>query len=201
MNILPLSDDEKLILLRLARQTIELAANGQSIPTCDLQAYTPTLREDGASFVTLTEFGNLRGCIGALEAYQPLVQDVCEHAAAAALDDYRFPQVRPDEVRNLEIEISRLTAPKPLAYQDGADLLEKLIPGKDGVILKDGIRRATFLPQVWEKIPSKESFLAQLCMKMGAPADLWRRKHLDVLIYTVEEFSEAHSPANKKTGG
>jgi uncharacterized protein len=201
MTTNPLTDDEKLILLRLARQTIEEAVKGQPIPACDPKKYSQSLQDDGASFVTLTEFGDLRGCIGALEAYQPLVQDVCEHAAASALQDYRFPQVRPDEVDHLEIEISRLTAPKALEYKDSSDLLEKLRPGEDGVIIRDGMRRATFLPQVWEKIPTKEGFLSQLCMKMGAPSDLWRHKHLAVLIYTVEEFSEAHYLNNKKAGG
>jgi len=177
-------------LLTLARQSIEAAVNHRLPLKLDLSQYSPALCEKGASFVTLTEYDELRGCIGALEAYQPLVQDVCEHAVAAALEDFRFPPVQPEEVASLHIEISRLTAPEPLVYQSPSELLEKLRVGVDGVVLRDGIRRATFLPQVWEKIPEKEEFLAHLCQKMGAPSDYWCRKMLQVFIYQVEEFQE-----------
>lgn len=189
-TIQPLTNSEKSILLKLARQSIELAVNNRRLPKLNLAEYSPALRENGASFVTLTEDGDLRGCIGALEPYQPLVQDVCEHAAAAATEDYRFLPVTPDEVSKLKIEISRLTPPQPLAYSDPAELLTLLRPNIDGVVLRDGIRRATFLPQVWEKIPDPATFLAHLCQKMGAPGNLWQRKQLDVLTYQVEEFHE-----------
>jgi uncharacterized protein len=185
-----LSQEEKKILLELARLSIDHATAGDPLPEIDLDKYTGRLRADGASFVTLTEYGQLRGCIGALEAYQPLVQDVCEHASAAALEDYRFPRVQHAEMPFLHIEISVLTHPQPLDYDDPADLIGKLRPGVDGVILKDGFRRATFLPQVWDKIDTPQSFLSQLCMKMGATAGLWKQKHLDVLTYQVEEFQE-----------
>ena len=134
--------------------------------------------------------GDLRGCIGALEAYQPLAEDVREHAVAAALNDYRFPPVQVAELNGISLEVSRLTAPVPLEYTSPEDLVAKLRPGVDGVILRDGGRRATFLPQVWEKLPDAENFLANLCHKMGASPDLWRRKHLEVLTYQVEEFHE-----------
>jgi AmmeMemoRadiSam system protein A len=138
----------------------------------------------------LTVHGQLRGCIGALESYQPLAQDVREHAAAAALEDPRFPPVSERELNGIEIEVSRLTRPNPLDYKDAEDLLSKLQPHVDGVVLRDTFRRATFLPQVWEKIPDPAEFLNNLCYKMGASPDLWRRKHLDVLTYQVEEFRE-----------
>jgi AmmeMemoRadiSam system protein A len=134
--------------------------------------------------------GNLRGCIGALEPYQSLAEDVREHAVAAALQDYRFPPVQASELAGIEIEVSRLTAPVPLEYKDAGDLPSKLRPGVDGVILRDGFRRATFLPQVWEKIPDPDEFLANLCYKMGAAPDTWRKKKLEVLVYQVEEFHE-----------
>jgi uncharacterized protein len=190
MTDLPLTPDEKMLLLKLARQSIELAVNRVPLPVLKLTDYSPTLQAEGAAFVTLTEEGELRGCIGALEPYQPLVQDVCEHAAAAALEDYRFPQVRPGEVSVLKIEISRLTRPVPLPYSRPEDLPGQLNPGVDGVVLQDGPRRATFLPQVWEKVASPTEFLGHLCMKMGAPANLWQRKVLQVSIYHVEEFEE-----------
>jgi uncharacterized protein len=186
-----LTAQEKTLLLKIARQSMEAAVNQLPLPPIDKQDLSHTLVSRGASFVTLTVRGNLRGCIGALEAYQPLVDDVQEHAVAAALEDYRFPPVQSSELAKIHIEISHLTAPVPLAYEDAQDLLAKLNPGSDGVILRDGRNRATFLPQVWEKVPDPEDFLSQLCMKMGEPPNTWRRKHLDVSIYHVEEFHEA----------
>jgi hypothetical protein len=186
----PLTEDEKRILLKLARQSIELAAAHHHLPTLMLSEYSAPLQQKGASFVTLTENGELRGCIGALEPYQPLVQDVCEHAAAAAMDDYRFTPVNPREVSSISIEISRLTIPQPVEYQQPTELLACLKPGIDGVILRDGAHRATFLPQVWEKLPAPAAFLSHLCQKMGAPSDLWRHKVLHVFTYQVEEFEE-----------
>ena len=91
---------------------------------------------------------------------------------------------------DIEIEISYLTHPEVLPYEKPSDLLELIRPNIDGVVIRDGRRRATFLPQVWEKIPNAEEFLEQLCTKMGSPPDLWRRKKLDILIYQVEEFHE-----------
>jgi hypothetical protein len=186
-----LSQIEKDQLLRLARQAIWAAVNRQEKPEIDQSAVSPRLFEPGASFVTLTDpDGELRGCIGTLEAFQPLVEDVCDHAVAAALEDYRFPQVRPSEVEQLHIEISRLTRPQPLDYAEPADLPGLLRPGIDGVILRDGMQRATFLPQVWEKVRDAEDFLSHLCQKMGASPNLWRRKKLQVQVYQVEEFQE-----------
>ena len=185
-----LTPQEKQTLLRLARQALEFRVRGKPIPSLDKTSLTPALLAEGASFVTLTVKGNLRGCIGALEPYQALVEDVREHAVAAALEDYRFPTVQENELAGIEIEVSRLTMPVPLNYNDADDLLGKLRPGVDGVILRDGFRRATFLPQVWEKIPDPAGFLANLCYKMGAAPDTWKHKHLEVLIYQVEEFHE-----------
>ncbi len=125
-----------------------------------------------------------------MEAYQPLVEDVREHAAGAALQDYRFPPLEPGELDWLEIEISRLTSPQPLPYNTSDELVKKLRPGIDGVILRDGLHRATFLPQVWEKLPDPAVFLDHLCAKMGASSNLWRYKPLQVYIYQVEEFHE-----------
>ena len=185
-----LTPEEKQTLLRLARQALEAGVRGGPMPRLDEASLTPALCAEGASFVTLTVGGNLRGCIGALEPYQPLAEDVREHAVAAALEDYRFPTVQESELADIEIEVSRLTVPVPLEYTDADDLLAKLHPGMDGVILRDAFRRVIFLPQVWEKIPDPAEFLANLCYKLGAAPDTWRRKHLEVLIYQVEEFHE-----------
>jgi AmmeMemoRadiSam system protein A len=140
--------------------------------------------------VTLTVRGELRGCIGTLEPYQPLADDVREHAIAAALQDPRFPPVGPNELNGINIEVSRLSMAYPLEYSTAEDLIQKLRPHIDGVILRDGMRRATFLPQVWEKIPDPALFMNNLCYKMGAVPDAWKRKHLEVLTYQVEEFHE-----------
>jgi AmmeMemoRadiSam system protein A len=187
-----LTDFEKQTLLRLAREALRFACGvrGQKLPPLDKASLTPNLLEQGASFVTLTVHGELRGCIGALEAYQPLVDDVREHAVAAALEDPRFRPVGEDELDRISIEVSRLTPPRPLEYSDSQDLLAKLRPHVDGVILRSDFRRATFLPQVWEKLPNPEEFLDHLCAKMGARSNLWRTTKLQVYIYQVEEFRE-----------
>lgn len=185
-----LTSEEKDLLLRFARHALESGVRGKKLETLELDSLSPRLQAPGASFVTLTERGNLRGCIGALEPYQPLAEDVREHAIAAALQDYRFPRVTPDELPKIEIEVSRLTVPVPLPYETSEELLAKLRPNIDGVLLRDGSRRATFLPQVWEKIPDPAEFLDNLCYKMGVPSNLWRQKHLEVFIYQVEEFHE-----------
>lgn len=185
-----LTQAEKSLLLELAREALVCAVRGESFPPLDYEALSPALRENGASFVTLTKHGDLRGCIGTLEARQPLVEDVREHAAEAGLDDYRFPPVTQNELPDIHIEISRLTKPQTLEYSDSNDLLRKLRPGIDGVVLRDKFRRATFLPQVWEHLPEPEDFLDQLCLKMGAERHTWRSNRLSVETYQVEEFHE-----------
>ena len=192
-----LTFEEQQTLLRLGRAAMERAVRGEKLAPLDestLAPLSPHLREDGASFITLTVRGQLRGCIGGLEARQSLAEDVRQHAVAAALEDPRFPPVTQDELNGIQIEVSRLTRPHPLEYKDAQDLLSKLRPHVDGVILRDGIyHRGTFLPQVWEKIPDPAEFLNNLCYKMGVSKNLWRNKHLDVLTYQVEEF---HEPQN-----
>jgi AmmeMemoRadiSam system protein A len=183
--------EEQKILLRLAREAMERAVRCEELPGLELSTLPAALREAGSSFITLTAHGQLRGCIGSLEAHQSLVEDVRAHAMAAALRDPRFPPVREEELNAIQIEISRLTCPVPLEYRDAPDLLSKLRPHVDGVILREGShRRATFLPQVWEKIPDPEEFLRNLCHKMGMEPDIWRRGHFEVLVYQVEEFHE-----------
>lgn len=186
-----LTESEKSFLLRLARETIFHAVNQLPLPRINDDELTLTLREVGASFVTLTIEGELRGCIGSLEAHRSLAGDVQAHAVDAALQDYRFPPLSVGELPLTKIEISRLTPPRRITYNDPTQLPDLLTPGVDGVILADGVRRATFLPQVWAQLPEKSEFLSHLCAKMGSSHDLWRRKVLDVSLYQVEEFEEA----------
>lgn len=190
MTLDQLSVEEKKTLLQLARQALEAGVLGEKLLQLDLQLMSPRLQEHGATFVTLTIDGKLRGCIGALEAYQPLAEDVREHAIAAGLQDFRFPNVEPQELALIQIEVSRLIPPMSLDYDTPENLLYALRPGIDGVLICDGPRRATFLPQVWKKLPDPAEFLDNLCYKMGAEVDLWRKKHLDVSVYQVEEFHE-----------
>ena len=183
--------EEQQTLLRLARDAMERGVRGEKLVPIDESTLSPHLREQGTSFVTLMLGGQLRGCIGGLEARKSLAEDVRQHAVAAALEDPRFHPVNEHELNWIQIEVSRLTRPHPLEYKDVEDLLSKLRPHVDGVILRDGIHhRGTFLPQVWEKIPDPAEFLNNLCYKMGVSKNLWRNKHLDVLTYQVEEFHE-----------
>lgn len=183
-----LTAEEKEILIGIARESIQSAILKEKFAPMDLDNMSVRLRELGVVFVTLTHHNQLRGCIGALEPYQPLAEDVREHAVAAATNDFRFIPIQPEELQDLTIEISCLTIPMPVEYETPSELVELFRLNKEGVVLKDGYRRATFLPQVWEKIHNPAEFLSQLCQKMGAPPDLWMRKHLDVFTYQVEEF-------------
>ncbi len=185
-----LSPEEREYLLNLARDSITYAAKDQDLPAVDLEAVSPNLRRDGASFVTLNKYGRLRGCIGSLEARRPLVIDVQRNAVDAALRDPRFPPVRPDEVDDLSIEISVLGLPEPVDYDDAESLFDKLRPGVDGVVIERGWHRATFLPQVWEKLPDERQFLERLCLKAGLRPDAYRDGDLVVLTYQVEKFKE-----------
>jgi len=186
-----LSDSDRSTLLTIAREAITAAANHQAPPLIDLGSLAPTLSEERATFVTLSLHGDLRGCIGGLYPVMPLALDAQQHALNAALEDPRFPPVSLSELPGLHIEISVLTVPEPLAHTSPEDLLVKLRPGIDGVILKSGWwHKATFLPQVWEKVPDPVTFLEMLSEKAGASANLWREPGTEVYVYQVEVFEE-----------
>ena len=178
------------IILKIARQAIENHLNGEAKPHINLDDYPSSLTNKGACFVTLTIHGVLRGCIGSIEASQPLIMDVQDRAVGAAFKDPRFPELKLNEYPDLKIEVSRLTPPQRLVYSTPDDLVNKLRPGIDGVILRQNFRRATFLPQVWEGLPDPEQFLGRLCMKMGLDPTAWRDHQLDVEIYQAEKFIE-----------
>jgi len=143
----------------------------------------------GAAFVTLTQAGQLRGCIGSLVAHRALRDDVASNARAAAFDDPRFMPLQADELARTRIEVSVLSAPVPMPFTSRQDALAQLRPGVDGVILSAGRRRATFLPQVWDELPDQEDFIQHLFRKAGLPANYWGD---DVAIsrYTVTAFIE-----------
>ncbi len=182
--------DEKKFLLDLARQTVkEVVATGK-LPEVNQAGLSSRLTEPKGCFVTLTEHGQLRGCIGHILPQAPLYQAVLDTARSAALHDTRFLPVRPEEIKDLEIEVSVLTVPQPLTFSSWQDLLSKLQPHRDGVILKIGLRMATYLPQVWEQIPDKEAFMTSLAQKAGCQGDAWKTQPAEVLIYHVEAFKE-----------
>jgi AmmeMemoRadiSam system protein A len=188
------SPDERRWLLRLARQTLAGATAGDPDPEPAPAWLTPSLLQPRACFVTLTQGGSLRGCIGHLVPKDPLWKAVIENARCAAFHDPRFPPVSASELGQIEIEISVLTEPQPLAFGSPEDLLAKLQPGRDGVVLESGWQRATFLPQVWEELPDKLLFLGRLCLKGGWDEHAWREPGLKVSLYQVEAFHEAELP-------
>ena len=149
----------------------------------------PWLFADGAVFVTLRLDGALRGCVGSLKASRPLIEDVRENAVAAATRDMRFPPLSPQELDAVEIEVTELSEPRPLRFTGEADALAQLRPGVDGVVLRWGERRATFLPQVWESLPEPAEFLAQLKRKAGLPPDFWD-DGIELARYQVRKWDE-----------
>lgn len=179
-------------LIRLARETIEqqLGLRGSAPIKAELLA-DPVLQARQGVFVTLHKHGQLRGCIGSLTGTESIVDGVRRHAVNAAFHDHRFSPVTADQMRDLTIDISVLTEPEPLIYEDCADLVAKLRPGTDGVILRDSAwASATFLPQVWEQLPTAELFLCHLCRKAGLPDTAWQKKHLAIQTYQVQYFKE-----------
>lgn len=158
----------------------------------DAHLVTPLheLTQPGATFVTLTQHGQLRGCIGSLEPFRALSDDVAENAVAAAFRDPRFPRLNTTELARTRIEVSLLETAKAIDFTDEAEAIACLRPGIDGLILTHGNRRATFLPQVWESLPDPSQFMAQLKLKAGLPADFWDDEMV-LLRYGVQKWKEA----------
>lgn len=154
------------------------------------QLQRPVFAATGGVFVTLSLDGHLRGCIGTLTSRESLVRNVHENALNAAFRDPRFPPLTRDEFNHTTIEISVLSPPQPLTYSDADDLLSRIQPGIDGLIVRKGGASATFLPQVWKQLPRRQDFLAHLCLKAGLPAKAWREGHLSVETYRVQSFAE-----------
>jgi AmmeMemoRadiSam system protein A len=176
-----LTDDQRQSLLRVAREAVAAATTGEPYaPTTD----DPTLRRPGPAFVTLRKHGQLRGCIGSVEPKEPLIENVANMARAAALEDFRFESIRPDEVPDLTLEISILTPPVRVT-----DVTEIEV-GVHGLIMQKGTRRGLLLPQVatewgWDR----EQFLDQTCLKAGLPPEAWRRG-AEIYTFSAEVFGE-----------
>jgi AmmeMemoRadiSam system protein A len=182
--------EERQRLLALARSSLTEVVTKGRLPAAATNGYSAKFIQPKGCFVTLTKHGELRGCIGHILPQEALYRAVMDNAHSAALRDPRFPPVQPDELDKIEVEVSVLTEPQPLAFSSPEDLLAKLRPHKDGVVLKIGGSGATFLPQVWEQLPDKTEFLEHLARKAGCPASAWRNPGTLVYTYQVEAFSE-----------
>ncbi len=192
---LELSGGDRTALLHVARQSIAYGLEYRRPLPVDVQDYAPALRPMRATFVTLHRGMELRGCIGTLEAIHPLVVDVAHHAYSAAFEDPRFPPLTPPELdERLHIHISILSPAESLPCRSEEDLLEKLRPGLDGLILEDSAGlarpRATFLPSVWETLPDRREFLRHLKRKAGLRDDYWSDT-LRFCRYTAESLADS----------
>ncbi len=186
-----LTQEQGIALTRLARQTIASAFEGKEVASelpPELQA--PELQEERGTFVTLTKHGMLRGCIGNILPNGSIIESVKRNALNAAFRDFRFPPLTHDELPDIHIEVSILTLPKRVEYLSADDLIQKLQPSVHGVIIKEGMASATFLPQVWEQLPSPEEFLTRLCLKAGLPGNEWKTGRIEVETYEVQYFDE-----------
>lgn len=185
-----LTEDEGKYLLSVARKTIAQRLSGQKDPEPSDADPSAKFLEQRGTFVTLTTGGNLRGCIGHIIPQESLIEGIRVNSINAAFKDPRFPALTKEEWERVKVEISILTDPKPLSYSDADDLLKKLRPEIDGVIIRQGYHQSTFLPQVWEQLPGKEDFLSHLCQKAGLGADAWKKGDLEVSTYQVQAFEE-----------
>jgi hypothetical protein len=174
------------ILLRIARESL-----GEALGTGMAADYRESwLQEPGACFVTLTLWGELRGCVGSVRAYRPLFDDVWLNARASAFHDTRFAPVERDELSEIAIEVSLLSQPEPLAsFAREEEAVAALRPGVDGVILESGLHRGTFLPQVWEQLPDPTEFLAHLKRKAGLSPGYWS-PDVELQRYSVMKWAE-----------
>jgi len=182
-----ISQEDQQTLLQVARHSIAYTLEHGDQIQLNVEDYPEALRQPRATFVTLHLNGELRGCIGTLEAHQPLVLDVAQNAYSAAFSDPRFMPVIATEAEQLEIHISILNPAQEMHFSSQRDLIGQLRPGVDGLILQEGPRRGTFLPSVWEQLPRPEEFLAHLKLKAGLPPDYWSPE-LRVWRYTTTSF-------------
>lgn len=181
------SEPQRATLLDCAWQSIRHGLSHGKALAVSTADFEPALTRPGASFVTLHAQAELRGCIGSLEAYRPLIEDVSDHAFAAAFRDPRFAPLRENELDGISLDISVLGTPERLHFSSEQDLLHQLRPGQDGLILQDGDFRGTFLPAVWESLSEPEQFLQHLKLKAGLPAGHWSDT-LQVWRYSTECF-------------
>lgn len=185
MEQLELSEEEKEELLTVAYRSISHGLRNKEPLAVDLSDHSERLGLQRASFVTLRIEEKLRGCIGVVAAFRPLVVDVAENAYAAAFRDSRFSELTDAEFDHIDAHISILSAPQPLACRNQADLVSQLQVGVHGLILEDGDKMASFLPSMWEELPDPEEFVLHLKKKGGMKPNQWS-KNMKVQVYTTE---------------
>jgi AmmeMemoRadiSam system protein A len=190
-----LTEQQGQALVRLARQQIERHLGIEPVqPVTAEELGQPAFGQKRGVFVTLHKRNDLRGCIGSLAAMEPIVDGIRRNALNAAFHDHRFQPLTAAELEALHVEISVLTEPRPLPFDDADQLLRLLRPGIDGVILNGpGGASATFLPQVWQQLPAPEQFLGHLCRKAGLAEGAWRSGRLHISTYQVQSFEEPRS--------
>jgi AmmeMemoRadiSam system protein A len=193
---MPYTEQQQQHLLRIARDSIYSGLEHGKATIIDTTSIPDALKEQRATFVTLHKQAQLRGCIGTIMATAPLAQHTAENAYAAAFRDHRFLPLEILEFDQLQISISVLSPPKPLTFNDEAELLEKIRPGIDGLILEQQYHRGVFLPSVWESLTDKKVFLNQLKRKAGLPLDYWSNE-IRVNYFNTEYFSENEYQSNE----
>jgi AmmeMemoRadiSam system protein A len=189
MSFIELTPKHQQQLLMLARSSLRDSLTTYQMPAVEVNELDDVLKVPMACFVTLTIQGELRGCIGSLEASRPLHQEVIQRAKDAAFNDYRFPNLEHHELGKIVIEISVLTPMTRMACQTNDELLASLNPFHDGLLIKAGRYQATFLPQVWDSLPDAGLFVGQLKKKAGLPVDAWPA-NIECFRYHVIAFSE-----------
>ncbi|HIG40549.1 MAG: AmmeMemoRadiSam system protein B [bacterium] len=180
------SNDLRARILKIARQAILHSLQGKGNFQLNLDLFPDPLKVDGASFITLNLQGHLRGCIGSLEAHRSLILDIANNAQAAAFKDPRFKPLSLQEYHAMELHVSILSPPELLPVNSREELLAIIRPGKDGIIIEESGRRATYLPSVWDQLPDPDRFISELRSKAGLDASQWGR--CQVFRYTTEEF-------------
>lgn len=180
------------LMLDMVDQTLAHCATKGFPPKVNTSSFPEVLVQAGATFVTLEKKGRLRGCIGTLQAHQPLILDLISNAYRAGFMDPRFPALTAEELPSVASSISILNKPEPLKFDDEEDLMSQLRPGSDGLILEDRGRRGTFLPQVWDQLPLANDFFTHLKTKAGLPRNHWSDS-LQVYRYTVHKFGPRQS--------
>jgi AmmeMemoRadiSam system protein B/AmmeMemoRadiSam system protein A len=185
-----ITEEEKEYLLTLARETLNSYVMSGKVPAINEDTLNARLLKVQGCFVTLNKDGNLRGCIGHILPQEPLYKCVIDNAVNAAAHDMRFSPVKPEELKDIEVEVSVLSVPEEIKFNSSEEILNTLQPNVHGVVLQYNSRQSTYLPQVWEQLPDKETFLSQLCIKQGSQSDCWQQSNVKVYTYTAAVFNE-----------
>ncbi|MEM5815298.1 MAG: AmmeMemoRadiSam system protein A [Candidatus Aenigmatarchaeota archaeon] len=187
-----MEEETKKFVIKLAKKVIENYVKSGKIVSKPVK-YPKELDEKRGVFVTIYKKVNnqnyLRGCIGLPYPTKPLIEGIIE-VAVSVTQDPRFPPLSPNELKDIFLEVSILTKPEKIEGKDYKEILEKIKPFKDGIIIKKGIRSALFLPQVWDELPKKETFLSQLCVKAGLSPSEWTKEGMEFYKFQAEIIEE-----------